>query len=69
MFFILRSQLDNSLELILDEKESLTRERFREKIYASDPESIRDDQDVDFLFDLLDYRQNGVIDKDDFRLS
>mmetsp|Transcript_976 Transcript_976/g.2038 ORF Transcript_976/g.2038 Transcript_976/m.2038 type:complete len:553 (-) Transcript_976:1887-3545(-) len=59
------SALDHSFELMLDEKEPLTREKFREKIYASEPVCIRDTE-VDFLFDLLDYSNNDVIDKDDF---
>ena len=59
------SALDYSFELMLDERGPLTREKFREKIYASDPEGIRDTE-VDFLFDLLDYSNNDVIDKHDF---
>ena len=50
---------------MLNEKEPLTKEKFREKIYASEPECIRD-REVDFLFDLLDYSDDGVINKDDF---
>ena len=50
---------------MLNEKEPLTREKFREKVYASEPDSIRDTE-VDFLFDLLDYSKNEVIDKNDF---
>ena len=51
---------------MLNEKEPLTKDKFREKIYASEPESIRD-REVDFLFDLLDYSDDGVINKDDFQ--
>eukprot|EP00580_Thalassiosira_gravida_P009221 CAMPEP_0201637316 /NCGR_PEP_ID=MMETSP0493-20130528/11893_1 /ASSEMBLY_ACC=CAM_ASM_000838 /TAXON_ID=420259 /ORGANISM="Thalassiosira gravida, Strain GMp14c1" /LENGTH=86 /DNA_ID=CAMNT_0048109791 /DNA_START=3 /DNA_END=263 /DNA_ORIENTATION=+ len=61
------SALDYSLELMLNETEPLTKEKFREKIYASEPECIRDTE-VDFLFDLLDYTGNDVIDQDDFQL-
>lgn len=52
---------------MLNEKEPLTKDKFREKIYASEPESIREEE-VDFLFDLLDYSDNKVIDKDDFQM-
>jgi len=61
-------QLDYSFELMLNEKDPLTREKFREKILASEPDCIRDTE-VDFLFDLLDYSDNDVIDKDDFQPS
>jgi len=61
------SALDYSLELMLNETEPLTKEKFREKIYASEPECIRDTE-VDFLFDLLDYSGNHLIDQDDFQL-
>jgi len=50
---------------MLNEKEPLTRAKFRETIKASEPEGIRDTE-VDFLFDLLDYSDNEVIDKNDF---
>jgi hypothetical protein len=50
---------------MLKSKEPVTKARFREHIYASEPECIRDEE-VDFLFDLLDYSKNEVIDKDDF---
>lgn len=84
------SALDYSYDLMLNKKEPLTKERFREHIYASESEvrmnsmvsiplfgadvdpsnvclqSIRDSE-VDFLFDLLDYSDDNVIDKDDFR--
>ena len=53
---------------MLNSKEPLTREKFREQIYASKPEAIRDTE-VDFLFDLLDYSNNDVIDKNDFDKS
>lgn len=62
------SALDYSFELMLNEKDPLTREKFREKILASEPDCIRDTE-VDFLFDLLDYSNNDVIDKDDFQPS
>ncbi len=51
---------------MLNEKEPLTRDKFREKVYASEPDSIRDTE-VDFLFDLIDYSNNEVIDKNDFK--
>ena len=57
--------LDYSFELMLKEKEPLTREKFREKVFASEPENMRESE-IDFLFDLLDYSKNNVIDKDDF---
>jgi Ca2+-binding EF-hand superfamily protein len=47
------------------EKGPLTKHKFRELIYASEPDYIRDDE-VDYLFDLLDYSGNKEIDKDDF---
>ncbi|KAL7551973.1 hypothetical protein ACHAWF_015187 [Thalassiosira exigua] len=59
------SALDHSFELMLNEKEPLTKEKFREKNFASQPEGIRD-AEVDFLFELLDYSNNAVIDKEDF---
>ena len=58
-------KLDYSFELMLKSKEPVSKARFREHIYASEPECIRDEE-VDFLFDLLDYSKNEVIDKDDF---
>ncbi|KAL7521726.1 hypothetical protein ACHAWX_006401 [Stephanocyclus meneghinianus] len=58
--------LDHSFELMLKENGPLTKEKFREIIFASEPDFIRDDE-VDYLFDLLDYSKNKVIDKDDFR--
>jgi hypothetical protein len=45
--------------------EPLTKEKFRARVYAAEPESIGDTE-IDFLFDLLDYSKNSVIDKDDF---
>lgn len=60
-------QLDHSFELMLKEKGPLTKEKFRETIYASEPDYIRDDE-VDYLFDLLDYSKNQEIDKDDFQM-
>ncbi|KAL7510169.1 hypothetical protein ACHAXN_007077 [Cyclotella atomus] len=59
--------LDHSFELMLKEKGPLTKEKFRETIYASEPDYIRDDE-VDYLFDLLDYSKNQEIDKDDFQM-
>mmetsp|Transcript_17919 Transcript_17919/g.37737 ORF Transcript_17919/g.37737 Transcript_17919/m.37737 type:complete len:354 (+) Transcript_17919:730-1791(+) len=58
--------LDYSFELMLKEDGALTKDMFREKIYASEPESIRDSE-IDFLFDLLDYSKDNLIDKEDFR--
>lgn len=43
----------------------MTKEKFRARVYAAEPESIGDTE-IDFLFDLLDYSKNSVIDKDDF---
>ena len=59
--------LDYSLELMLEGEDDIkwTKERFMQKVYESEPESIRDSE-IDFLFGLLDYTKNGVIDKDDF---
>lgn len=51
---------------MLKENGPLTKEKFREIIFASEPDFIRDGE-VDYLFDLLDYSKNKVIDKDDFR--
>ena len=51
---------------MLKEQGPLTRDKFRETIYASEPDHIRDDE-VDYLFDLLDYSKNHEIDRDDFR--
>ena len=45
--------------------EPLTREQFRKRVYAAEPESIRDTE-IDFLFDLLDHTKNDLIDKHDF---
>jgi hypothetical protein len=45
--------------------EPLTKEKFRARVYAAEPESIRDTE-IDFLFDLLDYSKNDLINKDDF---
>ena len=45
-----------SFELMLNEKEPLTRDKFREKLlYASQTETILEMQttEIDFLFDLL----------------
>jgi magnesium transporter len=59
--------LDYSLELMLEGEDDIkwTKEKFMQKVYESEPESIRDSE-IDFLFGLLDYTKNGVIDKDDF---
>jgi hypothetical protein len=45
--------------------EPLTKEKFRTRVYEAEPEYIRDTE-IDFLFDLLDYSNDDVIDKDDF---
>eukprot|EP00804_Cyclotella_cryptica_P014729 CCRYP_019946-RF/>CCRYP_019946-RF protein AED:0.39 eAED:0.39 QI:0/0.88/0.9/1/0.88/0.9/10/250/484 len=58
--------LDHSFELMLKENGPLTKEKFREMIFASEPDFIRDEE-INYLFDLLDYSKNSVIDKDDFR--
>lgn len=60
------SALDYAFEMMLTEKETLTREKFGSFVSASKPVSIRDTE-VDFLFDLLDYNNDDVIEKDDFR--
>ncbi|KAL9187658.1 hypothetical protein ACHAXT_006036 [Thalassiosira profunda] len=60
------SALDYSFELMLNADEPLTIDTFREKIYASEPEGYRESE-VEFLFDLLDYTDDGRIDKDDFQ--
>jgi len=59
--------LDYSLELMLEGEDDIkwTKEKFMQKVYESEPESLRDSE-IDFLFGLLDYTKNGVIDKDDF---
>ena len=51
---------------MLKEKGPLTKDKFRETIFASETDYIRDEE-VDYLFDLLDYSKNKEIDKDDFR--
>lgn len=58
--------LDYSFQLMLNEKTPLSKEKFRDLIYASEPFAIRD-AEVDFLFGLLDYTGDGVIDEEDFR--
>ena len=53
--------------MLLNDPNPITREAFREKIFASDPESIRE-KEIEFLFDILDYNDDDVIDKKDFRI-
>ena len=52
---------------MLSDPQPITRDTFREKIFASDPESIRE-KEIEFLFDILDYNDDDVIDKKDFRI-
>eukprot|EP00573_Skeletonema_grethae_P000237 CAMPEP_0201686606 /NCGR_PEP_ID=MMETSP0578-20130828/987_1 /ASSEMBLY_ACC=CAM_ASM_000663 /TAXON_ID=267565 /ORGANISM="Skeletonema grethea, Strain CCMP 1804" /LENGTH=524 /DNA_ID=CAMNT_0048170677 /DNA_START=20 /DNA_END=1594 /DNA_ORIENTATION=- len=59
--------LDLSFEMMLSDPKPITREAFREKIIASDPESIRENE-IEFLFDILDYNDDDLIDKKDFRI-
>mmetsp|Transcript_30375 Transcript_30375/g.45955 ORF Transcript_30375/g.45955 Transcript_30375/m.45955 type:complete len:526 (-) Transcript_30375:80-1657(-) len=59
--------LDLSFEMLLSDPKPITRDAFREKIFASDPESIRE-KEIEFLFDILDYNDDDVIDKKDFRI-
>jgi magnesium transporter len=59
--------LDLSFEMMLAENKPITREEFRKKIFASEPESINLSA-CDFLFDMLDYNDDDVIDKNDFRI-
>lgn len=66
--FHLSSQLDLSFEMMLaDPSKRISREEFREKVFAAEPESINTDA-CDFLFDVLDYNHDEVIDKNDFRI-
>jgi len=53
--------------MMLSDPKPITREASREKIFASDPESIRE-KEIEFLFDILDYNDDDVIDKKDFRI-
>jgi len=64
LIFIVK--LDYAFEKMLNEKGSLTKDKFSSFIFASKPESIRNTE-VDFLFDLLDYNDDDVIDKGDFK--
>jgi Ca2+-binding EF-hand superfamily protein len=52
---------------MLSDPNPISRDTFREKIFASEPESIRE-QEIEFLFDILDYNNDDVIDKKDFRI-
>ena len=61
------TQLDLSFEMMLSDPSPITRDTFREKIIASDPDSIRA-KEIDFLFDILDYNDDDIIDKKDFRI-
>lgn len=65
-FINFHQKLDHSFELMLKEKSPITKEKFRETIFASEPTHIRD-AEVDYLFQLLDYSNNNEIDKHDFR--
>lgn len=53
--------------MMLSDPKPITREAFRENIIASDPESIRENE-IEFLFDILDYNDDDLIDKKDFRI-
>jgi len=57
------SALDHSFELMLSEDKPITREVFRQKVYESKPDGVRDTE-IDFLFDLLDYTNDGKIEKE-----
>ena len=59
--------LDLSFELMLSDPKPITKEKFREKIVESDPESIREEE-IEFLFDILDYNDDDLIDEKDFRI-
>jgi hypothetical protein len=59
--------LDLSFEMMLSDPSPITRDTFREKIIASDPDSIRA-KEIEFLFDILDYNDDDIIDKKDFRI-
>lgn len=61
------TQLDLSFEMMLSDPSPITRDTFREKIIASDPDSIRA-KEIEFLFDILDYNDDDIIDKKDFRI-
>ena len=50
---------------MLREDKPITREVFRQKVYESKPDGVRDTE-IDFLFDLLDYTNDGKIEKNDF---
>lgn len=52
---------------MLSDPNPITRDTFKEKIFASEPESIRE-KEIEFLFDILDYNDDDVIDKKDFRI-
>ena len=62
------TQLDLSFEMMLSDPSPITRDTFREKIIASDPDSIRA-KEIEFLFDILDYNDDDIIDKKDFRIT
>ena len=53
---------------MLREDKPITREVFRQKVYESKPDGVRDTE-IDFLFDLLDYTNDGKIEKNDFEAS
>lgn len=53
--------------MLADPSKHISREEFREKVFAAEPESINTDA-CDFLFDVLDYNHDEVIDKNDFRI-
>ena len=54
--------------MLADPNVHISRKEFREKIFASEPESINESA-CDFLFDVLDYDNNEMIDKNDFRIT
>eukprot|EP00986_Skeletonema_menzelii_P020117 scaffold30215_cov148-Skeletonema_menzelii.AAC.6 len=58
--------LDLSFEMMLSGTRPITRDTFRENIIAADPDCIRE-KEIAFLFDILDYNDDDLIDKKDFR--
>jgi len=60
------TQLDLSFEMMLSGTRPITRDTFRENIIAADPDCIRE-KEIAFLFDILDYNDDDIIDKKDFR--
>ena len=52
--------------MMLSGTRPITRDTFRENIIAADPDCIRE-KEIAFLFDILDYNDDDLIDKKDFR--